>query len=86
MEQNPQRGEIEEDEEEVERGSVGRLRGKEMLHNQLSRVFSCSPFVFTFFHFCLLFFLSDTGPFICQPYLCLPGCLALLVFLFFLLS
>lgn len=39
MEQNPEQGEEEEDEEVVERGSVGRLRGKEMLHNQLSRVF-----------------------------------------------
>lgn len=30
----------EEDEEEVKRGIVGGLRGTEMLHNQLSRVFS----------------------------------------------
>lgn len=36
----------EEDEEAAERGSVGRLRGKEMLHNQLSRVFSRSLYLY----------------------------------------
>ncbi len=55
LEQNPECGEEEEEkeeeeeEEEVERGSVGRLRGMALLHNQLSRVFSCFLFLFTFF-------------------------------------
>lgn len=67
IEQNP------EEVEEVERGSVGRLRGKEMLHNQLSRVFSCSPF----FPVLSFLFLTDAIH-ICQAY----RCASLAVFLF----
>lgn len=71
MEQNPEQGE--EEEEAVERGSVGRMRGTEMVHNKLSRVFSCSPLYF--FHF----FFGLTDLFV--PIILLPVCLALLLLL-----
>lgn len=57
MEQNPEQreeeGKEEDEEEEVERGCVGGLRGKELLHNHISRVFSCcfSPTFFRLFCF-----------------------------------
>lgn len=85
MEQNPERGEEEEEEEEdeevAERGSVGRLRGKEMLHNQLSRVFSCSLFSLLSSRSVFFFFSEWYRPIhLCQPDLCLPRCLAPLLF------
>lgn len=53
MEQNPEQGEEEEkEEEEVERGCVGGLRGKELLHDHISRVFSCCFFLTSFRLFC----------------------------------
>lgn len=74
MEQNPEQGE--EEEEAVERGSVGRMRGTEMVHNKLSRVFSCSPLYF------LHFFWFDRLIHSHHPSPCLPGSLAIIGFLF----